>query len=202
MQAIKCEMCGGTDFVKQDGLFVCEHCGTKYTAEEAKKLMAEGTVKIDTTEKLDNLRVLAERARSTGNTAKAQEYYEQILLEDPSDIEASFFAGLYQCMNCKLGEMEEKAIGFSNIVKDVFFRITTVEGDRSTFLTDVVTHAVEYADFIKGNVDANDQTLEIGLCVRSLLAVSDMLYGLGNYYCTCRIGKNRRTTVFDAGQTP
>ena len=85
MQAIKCEMCGSTDFVKQDGLFVCQHCGAKYTVEEAKKLMVEGTVKIDTTEKLDNLRVLAERARATGNTAKAQEYYEQILLEDPED---------------------------------------------------------------------------------------------------------------------
>ena len=180
MQAIKCEMCGSTDFVKQDGLFVCQHCGAKYTVEEAKKLMVEGTVKIDTTEKLDNLRVLAERARATGNTAKAQEYYEQILLEDPEDIEASFYAGLYQSMNCKLGEMEDKAIGFDRIIRDILIRISAEDVDKSALLNDVVTYAIEYASFIKGNVDGNDQTLEIGLCVRSLLAVSTMLYALGD----------------------
>ena len=37
----KCELCGGTSFVKEDGMFVCQGCGTKYTPEEAKSLMEE-----------------------------------------------------------------------------------------------------------------------------------------------------------------
>ncbi len=33
-----CELCGSNDFVKTDGMFVCQGCQTKYTLEEAKKL--------------------------------------------------------------------------------------------------------------------------------------------------------------------
>ena len=37
MKQMVCEMCGGTDLIKQDGVFVCQTCGTKYSIEEAKK---------------------------------------------------------------------------------------------------------------------------------------------------------------------
>ena len=39
--ALKCELCGGTNLVKQEGFFVCQHCGAKYTVEEAKKLFSD-----------------------------------------------------------------------------------------------------------------------------------------------------------------
>ena len=48
MQAIKCELCGSNEFTKVDGLFQCNHCNTKYTLEEAKKLMVSGTVEVVT----------------------------------------------------------------------------------------------------------------------------------------------------------
>ena len=51
MKRLTCEMCGGTDLVKQDGIFVCQHCGTKYSVEEAKKMMIEGTVDVTGTGK-------------------------------------------------------------------------------------------------------------------------------------------------------
>ncbi len=38
---LTCELCGGTDFVKSEGLFVCQGCGCKYTVEEARKVMAQ-----------------------------------------------------------------------------------------------------------------------------------------------------------------
>lgn len=44
MKQLTCEMCGSTDLTKQDGVFVCQTCGTKYSVEEAKKMMVEGTV--------------------------------------------------------------------------------------------------------------------------------------------------------------
>ncbi|MDO4387309.1 MAG: TFIIB-type zinc finger domain-containing protein [Clostridia bacterium] len=37
MQPIICEICGSNDIVKQDGVFVCQHCGTKYSADEVRK---------------------------------------------------------------------------------------------------------------------------------------------------------------------
>ena len=41
MKQLTCEMCGSTDLVKQDGIFVCQSCGCKYSVEEAKKMMIE-----------------------------------------------------------------------------------------------------------------------------------------------------------------
>ena len=41
MKQLTCEMCGSTELMKQDGVFVCQTCGTKYSVEEAKKMMVE-----------------------------------------------------------------------------------------------------------------------------------------------------------------
>jgi uncharacterized Zn finger protein (UPF0148 family) len=41
MKQIVCEMCGGKELLKQDGVFVCQSCGTKYSAEDDKKMMVE-----------------------------------------------------------------------------------------------------------------------------------------------------------------
>lgn len=67
MKQLTCEMCGSTDLVKQDGVFVCQSCGTKYSIEEAKKMMVEGTVdvsgstvKVDTSDELKNLYQIAQ----------------------------------------------------------------------------------------------------------------------------------------------
>ena len=45
MKQMVCEMCGGTDLIKQDGVFVCQTCGTKYSIEEAKKMKGNKRVK-------------------------------------------------------------------------------------------------------------------------------------------------------------
>ena len=41
MKQLTCEMCGSTDLIKQDGVFVCQTCGCKYSIEEAKKMLIE-----------------------------------------------------------------------------------------------------------------------------------------------------------------
>lgn len=73
MKQLTCEMCGSTDLTKQDGVFVCQSCGTKYSVEEAKKMMIEGTVevagtiKVDDTAKIANYYTMAESAYDVGN---------------------------------------------------------------------------------------------------------------------------------------
>ena len=54
MKQLTCEMCGSTDMAKQDGFFVCQSCGMKYSTEDAKKMMIEGTVDVQGTVKVDN----------------------------------------------------------------------------------------------------------------------------------------------------
>ncbi|MCQ2533792.1 MAG: hypothetical protein MJ172_04410 [Clostridia bacterium] len=65
MRALICDMCSSNNMVKQDGLFVCQSCGTKYSVEEARRMMfdgpieIEGSVKLDRTEEFENLAQLA-----------------------------------------------------------------------------------------------------------------------------------------------
>ena len=54
MKQLTCEMCGSTDLLKQEGVFVCQTCGMKYSVEDAKRMMIEGTVDVQGTVKVDN----------------------------------------------------------------------------------------------------------------------------------------------------
>ena len=107
MKALQCEMCGSQDLVKDGGFFVCQSCGTKYTVEEAKKMMVEGivdvkgTVKVDTSDELKNLYEIARRAKDTNNSENAAKYYDMILVKDPQSWEANFYTTYYQAINCK-----------------------------------------------------------------------------------------------------
>ena len=87
MQAMICELCNSNDIVKQDGVYVCQHCGTKYSVEDARKLI--GVVKIDKTEETEKLLILARRARDEDNSENAAKYYGEVLLHDPTNWEAS-----------------------------------------------------------------------------------------------------------------
>ena len=99
MKQLTCEMCGSTDLLKQDGVFICQSCGTKYSIEEAKKMMVEGTadvtgstVKVDTSDELANLYQLARRAKDADNAENAAKYYEMILLKGATNWEATFYS--------------------------------------------------------------------------------------------------------------
>lgn len=41
MKQLTCEMCGSTDLIKQDGVFVCQSCGCKYSVDEAKRMIKD-----------------------------------------------------------------------------------------------------------------------------------------------------------------
>lgn len=116
MKALVCEMCGSQDLVKQDGMYVCRNCGTKYAPEEAKKLMVEvsGSVKIDNTGRIENLYELARRARNDKNYADAANYYQEISIEKPNDWEAHFYKVYCKAMTCKNSEIAFAASSIAN----------------------------------------------------------------------------------------
>lgn len=112
MKALTCEMCGSTNLIKDGGVFVCQSCGTKYSVEEAKKMMIEGTVditgsvKIDSSDELKNLFELAHRAKEMNNNESACQYYKKILLKDPSSWEANYYVEYYRIIECKNDEIQ------------------------------------------------------------------------------------------------
>ena len=117
MQKIVCELCGSNDLVKEDGFFVCQHCGTKYSPEEAKKLIVKGTVKIDNSEKLSNLYGLARRAREENNAENAAKYYGMALMDDPSNWEASFFSTYFTAIGYEGSKIWDAAHKIENCAK-------------------------------------------------------------------------------------
>lgn len=111
MRPLTCEMCGSTNLLKQGGVFVCQSCGTKYSVEEAKKMMVEGTVSVEGTVKVDksaeaeNLLKLAEAALDSVNGEEAYSYANRVLEANPSNAKAWF--------------VKMKAVGLTAILKDL-----------------------------------------------------------------------------------
>lgn len=99
MKQLICEMCGSTDLIKQDGVFVCQTCGTKYSVEEARKMMVEGTVEVTGTVKVDNTAAIANylqmanSALEANNNEEAEEYANKIIELDPQHSEAWLIKG-------------------------------------------------------------------------------------------------------------
>ena len=128
MKAIVCEMCSSHDVVKQDGYYVCQSCGTKYSTEDAKKLMVEiegkvdvsgSAVKIDSSDLLNNYRQLAQRARESGDVVNAAKYYEMVAVQDPNDWEAAFFSVYYQAAGTNIGGIVNAANRVTNTLVPV-----------------------------------------------------------------------------------
>ena len=97
MKALTCEMCGSTNLVKEGGVFVCQSCGTKYSVEEAKKMMVEGTVevkgtvKVDKSDELTNLIQLGKNALDSANGVEAYSYANRVLeIECRKEINRAF----------------------------------------------------------------------------------------------------------------
>lgn len=120
MKSLICEMCGSNGLIKQDGVYVCQSCGTKYSVEEAKKMMVEGTVKIDNSEKLQNYYTLARQAKESNDAENAVKYYDLIKQEDPNSWEACFYNVYFRAMQTKIMNIESAANSVKNCLKTVF----------------------------------------------------------------------------------
>lgn len=98
MKQLACEMCGSTDLIKDGGVFVCQSCGCKYSIEEAKRMMIEGTVDVQGTVKVDNSDFVekylanARRAKEKEDWEETEKYYNMVEQNDPDNIEAIFYS--------------------------------------------------------------------------------------------------------------
>lgn len=104
MKRLTCEMCGSTDLVKREGVFVCQSCGTKYSVEEAKKMMVEGTVEVRGTVTVDNSSAVekyvanARRALNKQDWEEVEKYYNLVEQNSTNNIEAVFFSSYGRAM--------------------------------------------------------------------------------------------------------
>lgn len=127
MKQLTCEMCGSTDLVKQDGVFVCQSCCCKYSVEEARKMMIEGTVEVTGTVKVDNTanaekyRKMADDAYAAGNYEEASNTYNKLLEILPGDHKALFRKGLCLLNVSKLNDIKaDEMIRYANLAVKAF----------------------------------------------------------------------------------
>ena len=134
MKAIKCELCGSNELKKIDGEYECQYCHTKYSVEEAKKLMIDGTVdvQINTEKQEKNYEKLAERAYKDEQYKQAYDYYKKLLELDSDNWEYVYKTGICSAWQSTLTDfrIDEAIIAAKNafkLVKDNNIEIEDME---------------------------------------------------------------------------
>lgn len=131
MKQLTCEMCGSTDLIKQDGVFVCQTCGCKYSLEEAKKMMVEGVVEVSgmvrvdesakKQEKISNYLEMAEAAFEGTDIEGVVNYCDKALEIDPE--------------NYRAWVMKAKAAGWGSTLKNIKIPQAITAAKRAINLT-------------------------------------------------------------------
>ena len=98
MRTITCSCCGSNSISKDGEFYVCSFCGTQYSYAEIQNMM---NVRVDTSEKVANLLVLARRAKNNGDSETAAKYYEMILFDSPNCLEAMVFNAIYNSIDSR-----------------------------------------------------------------------------------------------------
>lgn len=205
MKALQCEMCGSHDLIKEGGVFVCQSCGTKYSVEEAKKMMVEGTVdvkgtvKVDTSDELKNLYEIARRAKDTDNSENAAKYYDMILVKDPSSWEANYYVVYFKSMGCKIAEIFSAATDIANCQESVIELIKKNEDDeekQKSALTEISYRNILISSMLFGaaknhyeGIDVSIQHNYIQEFCNNAYASAHIMYTFGDLVETAFDGK-------------
>lgn len=116
MKKIQCESCGGNDFLYDNGFLVCKSCGTRYIVSG-----------IESSNKGNNLLILARRSKEEKDYKKAISFYEKLLLKDPNNYEAEYNIRLCDMLMAKPRFVEsklEKLVGSFPLIAKLISYIT------------------------------------------------------------------------------
>ena len=196
IKALVCEMCGSTDLIKQNGLFVCQSCGIKYSLEEARKMMIDGTVnvagtvKVDMSEKLKNLYTLARRAKDENNSENAAKYYDLILQENPESWEASFYQVYFKACDCRIEEIASAASSIENRLKNTMNLIVNHvqnETEREAAFREITNMTIKIASLFNNamtntynGIDADIRGQFTDKYTKAIFSAAKMCYTLGD----------------------
>lgn len=165
MKQLTCEMCGSTDLLKQDGVFVCQSCGCKYSIEEDRKMMVEGTVevagtvKVDDTAKIENYLDLSQNAYDSGNGQSAYDYANKALEIAPKNSRAwiakmksiEYIGTLGDLKLMEVIEAGKNAVAFAkeDSKKEITFEVYSYEAKRSLELLKLAMNKMADTEDIK-----------------------------------------------------
>lgn len=179
MKKLTCELCGSTDFIKENGVFVCQSCGCKYSIDEARKLMnesivqVEGVVKVDDTDKVATYKEIAINAYNSGNTKEAYQYFLKVLEINPTDYQSIFYKGMCRGWETSLlkPHVAEAVNAYHQAVKYIPDDIS--KATKITFVNDLISlmsawfdkaqqNFFNVEDFYQSNSDIFYQYMGVG----------------------------------------
>jgi len=140
MRVLKCEMCGEVDLLKIDGEFVCQSCRTRYTPDEARKLLVEGSVTIDRSKEVDNFVILGLRSFEKIDMRpeaheEARQYFKRALEINPDNIKAYLYLNILDFSDARSVELAKKSY---RRVKELIFAQYEDEQQCAEILLDVL----------------------------------------------------------------
>lgn len=194
MKQLTCEMCGSHDLIKVDGVFECQFCKAKYTVEEAKKMMVEGTVKIDNSDTTSNALINARRSKQNEDWFSTEKYYKIVEENDPTNIEAISYSAYGKAKQSLLDDdvFKRKAIFkvLTNCVSslDGNFSMEREQENREMIILihndiiNMVQSSFVYTQVTKGDekTDNSNETYRLFISLQS--AFIDALCGIAEKY--------------------
>lgn len=135
--ALTCEICASTEFVKQDGLFVCQGCGMKYSAEEVRRMITGETAVADNSFRVQNCLENARRARALKDWSHAGIYYQEAASLDAKNLEATLYSAYCRLMHTVMLEniaQREAATGI--LIRTISSVYSTFDPENLTTLLD------------------------------------------------------------------
>ena len=131
MTKIQCELCGSTDIMKEEGFFVCQHCGCKYSLEEARKMMIEGkvdvsgsTVNVIAKKEILGLLNMAKDALKESDLKHCEELTGKALQLNP-DVPDGWF--LKACCNSHDGRLYQEYLDKARKLEEESYKVFTEE---------------------------------------------------------------------------
>lgn len=161
MKQLTCEMCGSTELLKTEGVFVCQTCGTKYSVEEAKKMMVEGTVEVTGTVKVDKTNEIENRVQNIinefnkGNNDNVERMCIELLNIDPKNYQAMIYSGL--AAGWKSTIAQPQMLKASNELKRGVSVIRNLYEDDKNYLKECLIPVREMARLAKAMFDLYDK---------------------------------------------
>jgi len=154
---IKCEICGSSNLVKREGLFVCNDCGMKYSLEEIKNMLGSQQQvgshinTRDTQDELKNLYMLARRAKNEDNVKNAAKYYDMILVKEPLSWEATFYSEYYKASYCSIAGMSSAISSLANCAYSVIDLINdnlTSQDEKISAYNEISSRVIKLASMM------------------------------------------------------
>ena len=79
MKTLTCSACGGNELIEQEGMYVCQFCGTKFVKEKSDVDNELRAASLDKDPRIADMLKRADIYWRHGNQAQAKALYRQIL---------------------------------------------------------------------------------------------------------------------------